>query len=196
MGGRPDGELGGGLLAEHALSLLAARVIEHIRQPFFVGLPCFRHLFTKSAKRQGLFAGAFKAALLAILGRLANVLCGCEGLLIGLGGDFAHEIFGLDVGDGRGDLGGNLESVEKKSGTAGVDAGGGERTDDLSECELNSAFVFERRQFEVERLVSGRDGGGAAQVGVEVAEVLIAKSRGVAARSAGQDVSTFFEHGG
>ena len=91
-------------------------------------------------------------------------------------------------------LGGDLEGVEKKAGTAGVEMRGAEGIENLGEGDLDGAAIFE--DGELERFVrgEGRPCGEDMQAGVEVAIRFIAERRCRAFGSVGHDMATFVAH--
>jgi len=169
--------------------------LAHFLEPLEVLLPLFDKALAAEANAGCLVAGLVAFALIAVFGFADGFLLGCDARVIG--GDEAHDFLRCDCGrGGLDDLHGDLKTVEEEPCAAGVDGVGGELGENLGERELDGAAVFDGRDDEVARPGVGRGGrGGLAQVGVEVAERLLAQGGRVAAGSAGHDVTTFFEHG-
>jgi hypothetical protein len=126
----------------------------------------------------------------AVLRRLADGVLGGEDFFAFVA-EGSHGIE-EDGGGAHGDLGGDLQAVEKESGAARIEARGGQLAEDLGERNLDGAAVFKRRQLEVVPDAFGS--GGAVEVGVEVAVGHFAQGRRVAPDSAGHDVTAFVVH--
>lgn len=150
-------------------------------EPFLVLLPLSGQCFATAANVFSFLAGLVTFAFIAILWFADGFLLGRDEGVIG--GDRAHDFAGFDCGCGSfDDLHGDLKTVQEESGASGVNGVGSELGEDLSEGELDGAPVFNGLDDEVWRLAVGRSGsGGFAEVGMEVAERLIAQGRGMAA---------------
>jgi hypothetical protein len=92
-------------------------------------------------------------------------------------GEGKHCRAGDDVSVALDILRGDLESVEKETGAAGIELGAGKAVEDLGECNLDGAAIFENREFDGLLFALGFFGGEAVQAGVEVAVGRATKER-------------------
>ena len=107
---------------------------------------------------------------------LGEVGDGGEGAVFGVVGDFFDEGAGGRFGGGAGRevVAGDLETVKKEAGAAGLELAGGDVAEDLADGKLDGGTVF--REWELEGDVgagAGEAGGRNAGGAVEVAEVFI-----------------------
>jgi hypothetical protein len=137
------------------------------------------------------FAGVLAGTVTAVAGRLANGFLGSKGDALGFFAG-AHGFVGLEGGDVFGELGGDLEAIEKKAGAAVIHIGRVEGSEDLSEGDLDAADVFDGEDSQFVGI--GRI-AVTVKVLVVVAIGLVAQGRGMAFSTAGHDVSAFAVHG-
>src|SRR5579884_1131514 len=98
------------------------------------------------------------------------------------------------AGDGMTEVGGgDAQDHGEGAGAANINLVGGQGLGELGKGHLDGVGVFERGQVEVESGLEGRLG---AVDGVEVAEVVMAQGRGLAAVSVGENVPALVVHGG
>jgi hypothetical protein len=94
------------------------------------------------------FAGLLLFAFAAILRGFANGFLRRHFISVGIGGEDFNGAFRDDVRAAIDVLRCDLEAIEKEAGALGIETGGAEGAEDLGECELDGAAIFEDGQLD------------------------------------------------